>query len=228
MPCIRQPRGVRVFKDGVFVREFGGVNETVDFLMPHSRGKLKWISVRSMLSVAMRNNTPLFGFTFERKPYVYSKQLVAINPITGDYVIKHSVGEMGRFIFGPSDYRASRKISELCRNRKIHGGFMFKYLGNDYVECGGPGCNVRKPVLQINMLTGEVINFFPSVAHCAKFIFKLGCSGSSVDEIRMCISLCCTGGRQDPKTYLGFKWRFVEPNEPAENMPLPPPNDEGL
>ena len=110
---IRVPRSVKVFKNGEFKYEYPSVEETALSLMPYA-GDMRYSTVRRKLSDAMKNNTPLSGFSFVRNSkYVSSRPVVATNPETGDYFVKPSVGKMGVYIFVRHDRKGKAKISSL-------------------------------------------------------------------------------------------------------------------
>lgn len=56
----------------------------------------------------------------------------------------------------------------------------------------------KRPVAQIDIITDEIINIFPSIAEASRFISKTNTSN---------ISGVCRGVR---KTAYGFKWRYIE------------------
>ena len=88
--------------------------------------------------------------------------------------------------------------------------------------------DVERPILQLNKFTGAVINYFHSVTAAATHIFNLGISESSVRCILTTISSCAHGKNPSCTKPYGFKWRYVRQDEPAENVPLPGPDAEGL
>jgi hypothetical protein len=91
---------------------------------------------------------------------------------------------------------------EWCTNQEnqIHA---IKMGLNDHskYESGRP----RRPVLQIDIKTGETINEYPSIVEAAKAI---GCKNPSN------IGGCCSG-RYGRKTIGGYKWKYKE----SEVMP---------
>ena len=228
---IREPREIFVFEYGNFLCEHRSVNSATKFLMPYA-GARRFSTGRRMLSKAMRYETILFGrFSFLRGDYVYSKLVVAMNPITGDYFFKQSFGKMGEHIFGKGDPRATAKISELCSSGKLHkkSGLIFKHIDNGYVN--SPATHVkekRRLILQLNKNTEAVINGFLSVKLASEYIFDLGISSSNVLNIRTSISSCADGKNPNCNSIFGFKWRYVRHDEPAENVPLPGLDSEGL
>ena len=157
------------------------------------------------------------------------RQVVAVNLITGDYIITPSVSEMGRRFFGATSTRSSVCISDLCRRRRNYNngyGYSFRYVNNDSVHHRRPqwGC---KPVFQIGMNNDEIIGYFGSISMAARYVFNNVVGHNCIDAgiVRRCISMCARGKL---RSHAGFKWRYVEHDEPAENVPLPESDDEGL
>ena len=228
---IREPRRVEVFIDDKFHRSFSSVNNAIRFLAEYLGISIG--NARNKINTACRKNDGyILNLRFVKDPsYVRSRPVVAINLITGDYFIKPSVGKMAVHIFGKHDHRASAKITELCQSGKIHGvtGLIFKYIENGYVFSPNyHNPDVSQPILQLNRYSEAVIDYFHTVTNAAFHVSNLGVTESPVRNIAAKISSCANG--KDPAILApyGFKWRYVRHDEPAENVPLPPPDAESL
>ena len=228
---IRVSRRVAVFVDGEFSHECESVSEAAEFLM-QSCEISNFNTALCKINRACRNDDGHFlNFKFVKDPnYVSSRPVVAINQITGDYIIKHSVGKMGEHIFGKHDRNAKTKISKLCETGEIHAGtgLVLKYIENGYIVCPHQHSGIRRAILQIDRDTNVVINKFCSVNDAGQHIFHTGVTESSVPSIVSSISSCVNGKSPDRDVRYRYKWRYVRHDEPAENVPLPPVDVEGL
>ena len=211
---IRGPKKVKLFHNGELCAEMESVKATVDLLVLHDPKQRSWGRVRDLYYEACRNNTALFGFTFvQDSNWESSRAVFATDVETNETFIKPSVGEMVKVIFGSDSFNGTDKISKLCRNGKAFRGLRFGYVNeNDGYQMGygNLGDISRKPVQQLNIATGAVINEFPSITHAAQYIWDMGMSSTtSVDNIRSMLSSCVNGGYNLPSgIYLGYKWRF--------------------
>ena len=220
-----------VFIDGEFFHGFRSVRNGIRFFAEHMG--ISFAAARLRINKACRENDGYFeNFRFVKDPsYVTSRPVVAINLITGDYIIFPSVSKAGEHIFGKHVQRAPANISELCRSGKIHHatGMTFKYIENGYAFSPNMHrVDVKRPILQLNRDTEAFINYFHSVLDAATHIFDLGISESSVRLIGTCISSAANGKNPDCKSPYGFKWRYVRHDEPPENVALPESNYGGL
>ena len=209
----RGPKSVKLYHNGELCAELESVKATVDLLVLHDPKHRSWSRVKYMFKESRKNNTELFGFTFvEDQSWTSSRAVSATDVETGETFVKDSVGEMSRVIFGPDLNEATSRISELCKNGKAHRGLVFNYVNenDDYSGYGNGGDYDRKAVQQLDIVTGNIINEFPSITHTVYYIWELGLSSaSSVTNIRGSISQCLNGG--DSKyngIYLGYRWRF--------------------
>jgi len=66
----------------------------------------------------------------------------------------------------------------------------------------------RKPVYQIDVDTGSVVNIFPSIRHAGR---KLDVSWQSIRDV-------CTGKN---KTCKGFTWRYADEKDAKKGPPRP-------
>lgn len=225
-------KSVKVFneKDGKFVCECDSVKNTAYFLMPYSNRNLKFASVRCLLSDALRDGTSLFGFTFEVDPnYVCSQSVRATKVETGETFDTKSVGRMALVMFGNSDGFGSRKVSELCRSNGTFNGFKLSNIENGFKRGICPTSDElrSRPVLQLNRHTSSLVRYFNSATEASHFNKKVKNKRTHVESIRCEISSYASG-YNGIETACDYKWRFVRPNELPVNLPLPPPNNEGL
>ena len=189
------------------------VKATIDLLVLHDPKNRCWQHVKKMFKKARENNTELFGFTFvEDTDWEVSRVVMATDVETGESFVKNSVGRMARVVFGPSFGNSNSRISDLCRSGKTYRGLTFKYANEydgysaGYGNCGDDG---KKPIQQLDIVTGNIINEFPSITHTAHYIWELGISSAScVSNIRNSISQCLNVNPKFDGNYLGYKWRF--------------------
>ena len=228
---IREPRKVKVLKNGRLYHEFRSVRDLIRFFMKYS--EISYHSAKSRINEACRENDGfILDLRFVKDPnYVTSRLVFAINPITGDYLTFPSVGKAGAHIFGRHDIQATSKITKLCQSGEAHDatGLVFKHIENGYVFSANI-CNRdrSRAILQLDRYTGTVINYFHSISAAADYIFNLDLTELSVVNIATKISSCANEKSPAESAPFGFKWRYVRHDEPAENVPLPRPNSEGL
>ena len=213
---IRGPKSVKLYHNGELCAEMESVKATIDLLVLHDPLQRSWSRVKKLFKEARRNNTALFGFTFVEDPdWIPSRAVMATDVETNETFVKESVSEMSRIIFGPSFKGSNSRITELCRNGKSYRGLILNYVNeNDIysVGYGNAGDDYKKPVQQLDIAIGFVINDFPSITHAARYIWKLGVSSaSSISNIRNIISACVNGNPRLNGIYLGYRWQFTNP-----------------
>ena len=208
----RGPKGVKLYHNGELCAEMESVNATVDLLMLHDSKHRGCKRVKHLYYDAVKNNTELFGFTFVPDPdWESSRKVMATDVETNETFVKDSVGEMAKVIFGPVDNAGTNKISCLCRSNKVHKGLIFNYVNEDdgYL-IGYKNHDCKKPVQQLDIATGFVINDFPSISQAAQYVWDIGLSSaSSVLNIKAAISACANFTIDFPNgEYLGYRWRI--------------------
>ena len=223
---ICEPRKVKVFMDGSLFREFRSVQGSVKFFMQYS-GISSYANAKFRVNNACKKNGYILNLRFVKdQNYIASRPVFAINQVTGDYIIKPSVGKMGEHIFGKHDGCATQKISYFCNSGRVHRttGLVFKYIENGYVFSQNyHKCGQGKAIFQLDRETNVVMNVFNTVTCAARHIFNLGISRSSVRTIATSISSCASGNSLAAKSSHGFKWCYVR-----NDVPLPEPDAEGL
>ena len=212
----RGPKSVKLYHNGELCAEMESVKATVDLLVLHDPLQRSWSQVSKLFLEARRNNTELFGFTFsEDSDWESSRAVMATDVETNETFVKDSVGEMANVIFGPDDYAATYKIYKLCRSDKTYRGLTFRYVNeNDgyKIGYGNRGIDDKKPVQQLDIVTGDVISGFPSITHAAEYIWGSGMSSASyVGSIRATLSACVNGNPRFNGMYLGYRWQFTNP-----------------
>ena len=214
---IRGPKSVKLYRNGGLYAEMESVKATIDLLVLHDPKHRSLSTVRYMFKKARKNNSELFGFTFVEDPdWETSRAVIATDVETGEAFVKPSVSEMANVIFGPSKLYGALRVSEFCRNGETYRGLTFRYTNED--DCYKPGyCSAggvinRKPIQQLDIDTGVVINEFMSIAKAAYYIWNMGIScAKCVRNIRVALSDCVNGAPKYNGRYLGYKWRF-KPN----------------
>ena len=227
---IRGPRKMDVFHDDKFFYRFCSVRNGVKFFAGH--WGVRYGTAKDRINRSCRENNGYFqNFRFVKDPdYVTSRLVVAINHISGEYLVFSSVNKAAEYIFGKRDMCGTRKISDLCRSGRIHHatGLAFMYLKNGYVfSPPSHTSHINRPILQLHKYTGAVIKYFYSVNEAATHIFNLGVSKASKVNIATNISGAANGKDPNIRAPHGFKWRYVRHDEPPENIPLPEPDHEG-
>ena len=227
---IREPRKMDIFIDEE-VHHFRSVRNGIMFFAEHM--VIAFDTAKKKINKACRENDGYFeNFRFVKDPsYVTSRPVVAINLITGDYIIFPSVNKAAEYIFGKHDINGAARISELCRSKKIHHatGLTFKYIENGYVFSPNIHRGIEKrPILQLIKDTDAFMNYFHSVTDASEYIFDMSISTTSKQNIQLQISSCANGKNPNCRSPYGFKWRYVRHDEPPENVSLPEPNYEGL
>ena len=219
----RGPRGVKLYHNGELCAELESVKATIDLLVLHDPLQRSWSRVKSLYHESVKNNTELFGFTFVGDPdWESSRKVMATDVETNETFVKDSVGEMSRVMFGPNEYKGSKNISELCKNGKRYRGLIFSYVNEDAgfkTGYGNRGSDDRKPVQQLDIVTGAVINEFSSILDAAYYIWDIGLSScSSVSNIKAVLSPCLNGNRNFINgKYLGYRWQFTNPQDRPQN-----------
>ena len=213
----RGPKSVKLYHNGELCAEMESVKATIDLLVLHDPKQRSWERVRVMFKNARRSNTELFGFTFkEDHDWIPSKSVMGTDVETGETFVKDSVREMGNVIFGSSSKGSNSRITELCRSARSYRGLIFKYVNEDAVfpmGYGSVGDTYKKPVQQLDIVTGDVTNEFSSITHAARYIWELGVSSAnSVGNIRESISQCVNGSGKYNGVYLGYRWQFTLQN----------------
>ena len=210
---IRGSKGVKLYHNGELYNEMESVKVAIDFLVLHDPKQRSWGAVRGLFKKARRNGTSLFGFSFAEDPnWIPSRMVMATDIETNETFVKDSVGEMGRLVFGPDDYRAVKKITELCRNGRIYKGLTFRYVDeNDgYLAGYGSAGDNRKSVQQLDIDTGDIINDFSSITKAAQFVWRAGQSNAvGVGVIILNLSSCVNGAPRFNGIYLGYRWQFT-------------------
>ena len=212
--AFRGPKSVKLYHNGELCAEMESVKATVDLLVLYDPRQRSWKTVQKMFWEARKNNTELFGFTFVEDPnWISSRAVVATDVETNETFVKDSVREMGLVVCGPNDIWASRKISKLCKNGGTYRGLTFRYVNeNDGYPTGcygGAFCS-RRPIQQLDIVTGAIIHEFPSITRAAYYIWEAGISGStSVPNISATLSDCVNGAPKYNGIYLGYKWQFT-------------------
>ena len=227
---IREPRKMVIYIDDE-VHHFRSVRSGIMFFAEHmgiSFAGAKW----RINKVCRENDGNFRNFRFVKDPsYVTSRPVVATNLITGDYIIFPSVNKTAEYIFGKHEISGSSRIAELCRSERIHHatGLTFKYIENGYVFSPNMHrTDFKRPILQLIRDTDAFMNYFHSVTDASEYIFDMGISSTSKQNIKNQISSAANGKSPDCKAPYGFKWRYVRHDEPPENVALPEPNYEGL
>ena len=209
---IRGPKGVKLYHNGELCAEMESVRATIDLLVLHDPKQKSWKRVNHLFREARKNNTPLFGFTFvEDQNWIPSRAVMVTDVETNETFVKDSVGEMAKVIFGPSDNAGAAKICKLCKSNKTYRGLTFNYVNEDdgyLVGYGNCGDDYKKPVQQLDIDTGVVINEFPSISHAAQYIWEMG-SCTSVNLLKTALSNCVNRSITFPNgKYLGYRWQF--------------------
>ena len=210
---VRGPKSVKLYHNGELCAEMESVKAAVDFLVLHDMKHRCWDSVRILFKDARDNNTELFGFTFVEDPDWESRKVVMATDIeTDESFVKPSVGEMARVIFGPSKLNGASRVSEYCRNGKTYRGLTFRYVGDGGYSVGYRSKATdsgKKPIQQLVINTGVVINEFLSIADAAQHIWDMKLSSAScVKNILAALSECANGAPKYNGKYLGYRWRF--------------------
>ena len=123
-------------------------------------------------------------------------------------VIKYSkTGEKMQFYLSLSEAAEKNscsvsKIIEVCKGRrKTTGGYQWRYASDNIERLNEviPNPQKAKPVAQINPITNEVINIYPTLHAAAQAI---GGTQSAITHVLK--------GDKNTKTHKGYKWKLVE------------------
>ena len=220
---IRGPKGIKLYHNGELCAEMESVKVTVDLLVLNDPKQRSLKRVKNLFEEARKNNTALFGFTFvENQSWKSSRAVMATDVETNEAFVKDSVCEMARVVFGPTDNAGPARICKMCKNGRVYRGLSFNYVSeNDgYSKGYGSFADVnRKPVQQLDIVTGDVINEFPSITHAAQHIWGIGLSScTSVDLLKTAVSNCVNRSNTFPNgKYLGYRWQFTNPQDRLDN-----------
>ena len=217
---IRGPKSIKLYHNGELCAEMESVKATIDLLVLHDPMHRSWNRVRDLFLKARKNNTALFGFTFlEDSNWIPSRAVSATDVETGETFVKESVSEMAKVIFGPSKHSGLARISDLCKNDRTHRGLTFRYVDDAFPSgYGNMGSDDRKPVQQLDIVTGVVNNEFSSITKAAYYIWDEGISSATcVINIRASLSDCVNGNPKYNGKYLGYRWQFSNPQDRPNN-----------
>ena len=131
-----------------------------------------------------------------------SKPVVQINPNTNETKVWGSAYEAGR-----QGGFNNKHISLCCNDKqKTHKGFKWMFL-EDYKngKLLSEVPELRKSVVQLDIITNEIVNIFNSIMEAAK---QTGFNLSA-------ISSCCNNKYSRPgnNIYKGYKWMFLSDYE---------------
>ena len=163
------------------------------------------------------------------KGFGRKRPMMGINIDTGVTFTTRSLNDMADIEFGLDDILSHKKVKDHADNGTLTPNGNFLYFLSSPTGLVVRGCSKKRPVLRIDINTGIVIQYYDTVADGARYVkaMELGMPETSLTKVACHIIRCCKG-HQGCRSAYGFRWRYVEHDEPPENVPLPEPDHEGL
>ena len=208
----RVPRPYRVFRDGVFYREFPSLKMLSEYMVENYFPHLRVDSMRKEVLKYPRGTARSYhGFTFEADPlWVSGKATKAINDDTGNIIITESVGKMARKFFGRKDIYGSIKIRRLIRSGKKYMGYRFEDISEGYVNCPPNLNRIPVPIIGTHLGTGDVILCL-SMSDAAKYVMdKQDLNNRYIRTVISNIKKGVEGYMERSSEIYGYRWSFPE------------------
>ena len=216
MPGPRISRSYKVFKDGVFYREFSARNEMAKYMIKNyfSNVSLNYMYSKLISLHPHGGQTNYHGFTFEKDPsWIPSKKTRAFNEVTNHEIITESRGEMHRMFFDRMDRNAGVKISRLIKTGERYNGYRFEDISVGYLDCpngGNDDYSSNIPLIGTDIVTGEIILCL-SMTDGARHVMRT--SRTSSDDIMVVRSNIRNAARNymgGSNVVYGYRWSFPE------------------